>query len=83
MLRPDPGAPLGLGAILRSMVEQGVEFVICGGVACVAHGVARSTADLDCAVALEDGNLRKLLDAVVPMGFRLRAPGDRRARDGA
>lgn len=33
--------------ILKELTERGVQFVICGGVALVLHGVERMTLDLD------------------------------------
>ena len=44
----DPAdVPLRIGAILRTLVEFGVEFVVVGGVAVQAHGYLRGTGDLD------------------------------------
>jgi hypothetical protein len=43
------------------LVDGGVDFVLCGGVACILHGVARATRDLDLRVALETDNLARLI----------------------
>lgn len=64
----------GLIEILVALSNANVDFVVCGGVACILQGVSRTTADLDCCVAMDDANLRRMVDALRPMGFRLRAP---------
>lgn len=38
---------LDLGGLLAALAEAGVEFVVCGGVAVVLHGVERVTMDLE------------------------------------
>ena len=40
-------------ATLGALSAAGVEFVVCGGVACVLQGVARATHDLDLLVTLD------------------------------
>ena len=40
-------------ATLGALSSAVVEFVVCGGVACVLQGVARATHDLDLLVALD------------------------------
>lgn len=64
----------GLSATLAALSRGGVDFVVCGGVACIAHGVARSTTDLDCCVRLDDENLRRLVEVARSLGLRLRSP---------
>jgi hypothetical protein len=36
-----------LAGLLRRLQEEGVDFIVVGGVAAVAHGSARLTQDLD------------------------------------
>ena len=61
-------------ATLGALSSAGVEFVVCGGVACVLQGVARATHDLDLLVALEVENLRRLLAVTSQLGLRPRIP---------
>ncbi|HUI07088.1 MAG TPA: hypothetical protein VL486_08780 [Verrucomicrobiae bacterium] len=70
---PEPSANHVL-EILRVLVAQGVEFVVCGGVAVVLHGVERMTLDVDLSVAMNGENLQKLIRAVRELGLTPRAP---------
>jgi hypothetical protein len=60
--------------ILACLREHGVEFVVIGGLAAIAHGSRRMTRDIDVVVRPEDENLRRLeaalaaLDAVALIG---------------
>lgn len=36
-----------IAGLIVDLAKAGVEFVVCGGVACVLHGVERVTMDLD------------------------------------
>lgn len=60
--------------MLRVLLEQGVDFVVCGGVACIMHGVSRTTVDIDLAVRLTDDNLRRLIAGVRALGMQPRIP---------
>jgi predicted nucleotidyltransferase len=60
--------------MFRKFDEKGLDYVIIGGVALLMHGVVRLTADLDLMVALEQDNLRKLIDAMAELGYRPRIP---------
>jgi hypothetical protein len=55
-----PAAPPSVtdfGALLRVLFDAGVEFIVIGGVAGVAHGSARLTRDLDVVYARSPENL--------------------------
>ncbi len=57
------------GALLRRLTEAGVEFVVIGGAAAVAHGSARLTQDLDVVYRRTDENQTRLavaLDEIAP-----------------
>jgi hypothetical protein len=59
-------------AHLRVLTGAGVDFVVIGGIAVMAHGFVRATADTDVTVNPERANLERLsavlrdLDAVLP-----------------
>ena len=63
-------------ALLRRLVEGGVDFVVIGGIAAVAHGSAAFTQDLDIAYAPEEENLERLGAVLVALGARLRGVTD-------
>ena len=64
-------------ALFRTLVEGGVEFVLIGGVAAVAHGSSRFTADLDIVYRRSPENHERLAQALAPLRPSLRgAPPD-------
>ena len=63
---------LHLEALLRALVSHGVDFVIVGGIAVIAHGSARITRDLDICYATDQANLDVLGAALLDLGARLR-----------
>lgn len=54
--------------LLRALVENGVDFVIVGGVAAQLRGWAGATADLDIAVAADADNTTRLTRALAEVG---------------
>jgi predicted nucleotidyltransferase len=63
-------------ALLRQLVDGGVDFVVIGGVAALAHGSATFTQDLDISYAPDDENLDRLGGVLVTLGARLRGVTD-------
>jgi len=61
---------LDAGAILRRLVERGVDFVVIGGIAAVLHGSPRATFDLDVSFAPDEGNLAALGEILVGLDAR-------------
>jgi len=61
---------------LRTLLEHGVDFVVIGGVAAVAHGSPRLTNDLDVCFAVDPSNLEALGAALVALNARLRGVDD-------
>jgi hypothetical protein len=61
-------------AIVRALNEAGVRYLIVGGMAVVAHGYLRFTADLDLILDLREDNLRRAVAALASQGYRPRAP---------
>lgn len=60
--------------VLKAFNREGVEFVVIGGIALNLHGVPRATADLDMAIALEEENLKKIVNILKAFGHKPRAP---------
>jgi predicted nucleotidyltransferase len=58
--------------IIPALVDAGVDFVIIGGVAVIAHASPRFTKDLDICYSLEPANLEALGDVLVAHNARLR-----------
>lgn len=74
-----------LRAILESLVRNGVDFVVVGGVAVAAHGYVRGTVDVDIVPEPGRDNLLRLRTALVELNATLPLADDRRfdpARDG-
>jgi hypothetical protein len=63
-----------LGALLRAL--DGVDYVVIGGIAAVAHGSPQVTQDLDIAYAGSGANLERLGKVLVGLGATLRGVTD-------
>lgn len=61
-------------AIVKDLNEAGVRYLVAGGLAVVAHGHTRFTADIDLIVALDSENLLKAIKALKNLGYRPRVP---------
>ena len=59
------------GRILSALVERGVDFVVIGGYAAIAHGSAQLTRDIDVCFAPDEANLEALGEALVQLEARL------------
>lgn len=59
-------------AHLRRLSDNGVEFIVVGGVAAGALGSARTTTDLDVVYGRDAGNLERLASALRPLSPTLR-----------
>ena len=60
--------------IVKALNEANVRYLIVGGLAVVAHGYVRFTADVDLFINLEATNLRNALGALTQLGYLPRAP---------
>lgn len=60
--------------LLRSLVDRRVRFLVAGGLAVVAHGHVRFTADVDLLVDLSSENVTRFADALADCGYSPRAP---------
>ena len=61
-----------LRALLASLADHGVEFIVVGGAAATAHGAARLTQDIDVVYARDPANLDRLVAALSPHAPYLR-----------
>lgn len=59
-------------AILTRLARAGVDFVVIGGVAGLAHGSARVTFDIDICYERTPENIRRLCDTLGPLHPQLR-----------
>lgn len=60
------------GKILKVLKDAEVEFIVIGGLAGLAHGLARATFDVDMLYARNRPNLRRLTEALKPLNPYLR-----------
>lgn len=60
--------------IVQALNAARVRYLIAGGLAVVAHGYVRFTADVDLLLDLEPENLRRAIVAFDELGYRPRAP---------
>ncbi len=62
--------------IVRELNSRRVQYLIVGGLAVVAHGYVRFTADVDMMLAMDADNLAQAVSALQRLGYRPRAPVD-------
>ena len=60
------------GGLLRALALGEARFIVVGGIAGAAHGLARATYDLDVVYARDDANLDRLVEALSPLAPYLR-----------
>jgi hypothetical protein len=60
--------------LITCLAEKEVEFIICGGMAAVFHGVERMTMDLDISLNMAPKNIKKFLPVVKDIGLIPRVP---------
>ena len=60
--------------VIRALNEGGVRYLVVGGLAVVAHGYVRLTADVDLVLDLETENLERAIAALSALQYRPRAP---------
>ena len=61
-------------AILRALNDAGAEYLIVGGLAVVAHGYVRYTADVDIVLHLERENILRAMNALEAIGYQPLVP---------
>jgi predicted nucleotidyltransferase len=60
--------------VFKTLYEEGVRYLIVGGMAVNFYGYARMTVDLDIMVDLDEENLKKLIKAMERLNYQPRAP---------
>ena len=60
--------------IARALNDHQVKYLIAGGLAVVAHGYVRFTADIDLILAMDRQNLLAAVAALTALNYRPRAP---------
>jgi hypothetical protein len=63
-----------LSSIFTALQQAEVRYLVVGGLAVIAHGHARGTADLDLVVALDQENASKAIQTLCSLGYRPLAP---------
>jgi hypothetical protein len=63
-----------VGAIVNALNTAEVRYLVAGGLAVVAHGYVRFTADVDLILDLEPANTMRAVTAIESLGYRPRAP---------
>ena len=61
-------------AIVGALNRSEVRYLVAGGLAVVAHGYVRFTADVDLIIDLERDNVDRAIQALGSLGYRPRAP---------
>ncbi|EIT71379.1 MULTISPECIES: nucleotidyl transferase AbiEii/AbiGii toxin family protein [Hydrocarboniphaga] len=61
-------------AISRALSENGVRYIVAGGLAVNAHGYSRFTADIDLVIALDAGNIVAAFAAMSAAGYEPSLP---------
>lgn len=67
-----------LGALIRLLLERGVNFTLVGGMAAVAQGAPVTTFDVDIVHAREPANVERLLRVLTELHAVVRDPAQRR-----
>lgn len=73
-IAPEP-PPLDVPRLVRVLEDHGVEYLLVGGVAAIAHGATRATKDFDCLARRTSENLQRLAAAMRELGARLHVEG--------
>jgi hypothetical protein len=60
--------------IIAALNQADVRYLVAGGLAVVAHGYVRFTADVDLVLDMDEGNLERAVRALSGLGYRPRAP---------
>ena len=59
---------------IKKLAKENVDFVICGGIACILQGSDRNSLDLDLNINMSQINLTNLVNVAQEMGWKPRVP---------
>jgi hypothetical protein len=62
--------------IVKALNDDHVRYLIVGGLAVVANGYTRFTADVDILLSVDPNNIKRAVNALKALGYRPRAPVD-------
>ena len=65
-------------AIVRTLTDSGVPFIVVGGLAVVAHGYGRNTFDVDLVIQLQEDCIKRAFAALERPTTALPFPSQRR-----
>ena len=65
---------LDYSGIFKRFNEEGVRYLVVGGLAMNLHGIPRVTYDIDILIDLEDDNIRTLMSLMKEWGFKPKVP---------
>ena len=65
---------MNLVETLQAFGQEGVDFVLVGGLAVSLHGVVRGTMDVDLVLAMDDANLDRFIETAKRLGLRPMLP---------
>lgn len=68
------GKMLDYIGIFKKLNDEGINYIVAGGLAVNFYGIPRMTYDIDILVDLEEKNLKKLLSLLEAWNFKPRAP---------
>jgi hypothetical protein len=63
-----------IGEVFRALSRAGVRYIVCGGIAVIAHGYVRLTQDIDIAIALDADTIKGAFKALEGLGYRPAVP---------
>jgi len=72
----DGPPPLQAHPLLKALIENGVDFVLVGGLAGIALGSSYPTYDIDVAYARDEANLQRMAGALTELRVSLRVKGE-------
>ncbi len=55
--------------VCAALNRSGAEYLVIGGVACILHGYARATADVDILIQPTEANAARVLDGLARVGY--------------
>jgi len=61
-------------AIFKKFNEQGIRYIVVGGIAVNLYGIPRMTYDIDLLLYMDDGNIKKFLELLKKWGFKPKVP---------